>query len=137
MQKTVKKKKSHPKERRKHTRMPLSFEAELQLPSNAVYRGKTKNMSFSGIYVYMTNVKDFSPGDQCRLTLFLDPQVSQKAISFDCQIIRTDESGIGIKFIDTDIHGYQEFKKIMTYNSPDPDKLIAELEKNPGLDIQK
>ena len=137
MEKTVKKKKSHPKERRKHTRMPLLFEAELQLPSKAVYRGKTKDISFSGIYIYLSNVKACSPGDQCRLVLFLDPQISQKAISFNCQIVRTDEAGIGIKFIDTDIRGYQEFKKIMTYNSPDPDKLTAELEKDPGLEILK
>lgn len=40
-------------------------------------------------------------------------------------------------FINIDVKGYQLFKNLMIYNSSDADALMAELRKNPGLDIYK
>ncbi len=126
---------SDPKEKRKHTRIQLEFDVELKIDNGALYHGKTKNISFSGLYLYVSNAKDISSGTTGTLTLMRDSQTAENVISFKCQIVRSVDSGVGIRFISIDISGYQEFKNLMIYNSGDPDKLQAELEKDPGLNI--
>lgn len=127
----------HAKERRKNTRLSLNLEAELVLSSNITCHGKIRNISFSGIYMPFVNVSEISPGDSGVLKLFLDSQPGKSMITFACEVVRIDESGVGVKFINVDVEGYEKFKNLMLYNSPDPDKLLAELKKNPGLDIFK
>jgi hypothetical protein len=123
------------KDRRKHTRISLGLESELQLSDNVSYAGKIKNISFSGVFMYCVNSTDIPIGGTGLLKLFLQSGPHRNVINFRCEVVRTDESGAGIKFISTDVNGYQQFKNLMLYNSTDPDTLLAELEKNPGLDI--
>ena len=125
------------KERRKHTRISLGLEAELRLSDNVTFAGKIKDISFSGVFMYCVNSADIPSGGTGLLKLLLQAGPHRNVINFRCQVVRTDESGAGIKFINTDVDGYQQFKNLMLYNSADPDKLLAELEKNPGLDIYK
>ncbi len=126
---------SSPKEKRKHSRIHLEFDAELQIDNGSVYHGKTKNISFGGLYLYTSNAIDISIGATATLTLLRDSQTAQNEINFKCQVVHSHESGVGVKFISIDLNGYQEFKHIMVYNSTEGDKLQAELEKDPGLSI--
>jgi c-di-GMP-binding flagellar brake protein YcgR len=127
----------NPKDRRKHTRVALELEAELQLDNSITAEGKTKNISFSGIFMYCVNAANIPVGGNGSLKIFLQADPHINIINFRCQVVRTDESGVGIRFINIDVNGYQQFKNLMIYNSSDPDMLLAELEKNPGLDIYK
>lgn len=127
--------KGHPRERRKHTRVFLELEAELHLPDNVVYQGKIKDISFSGVYLYCANSSDIPVGENGVFKLYLQSQPGRNIINFHCRIVRTGENGVGMAFTEIDLNGYQQFKNLMVYNSSDPDKLLAELEKNPGLEI--
>jgi c-di-GMP-binding flagellar brake protein YcgR len=124
-------------ERRKNSRIALQIEAELQLSEKAVHRGKTRNISFSGVYMSCMNASSIPVGETGFFKLFMEPSSGADAIQFMCQVVRIDDTGTGLKFIDIDLEGYQKFKNIMLYNSPDPDKLLAELDANPGLDIRR
>ncbi len=126
---------SDPKENRKHTRIDLEFDVELQIDNSSLYHGKTKNISFGGLYFYTSNAKDIASGSTGTLTLRRDSQTDQNVISFKCQVVHVEEAGAGVKFVSIDLNGYQEFKNLMVYNSEDGDKLQAELEKDPGLNI--
>jgi len=123
------------KQRRKHTRIVLQLDAELILFDNTSFRGKTKDISFSGIYIKCNNAEGIPIGDKCTIKLHLRSGENPEIIQCACAVVRTSASGVGIKFISIDLTGYQQFKKLMIYNSSDSDKLMAELEKNPGLDI--
>ncbi|MBI5055681.1 MAG: PilZ domain-containing protein [Nitrospirae bacterium] len=124
----------NPKERRKNTRTSISINVELQT-SKGIYQGKSKNISFSGIYIFCANSSNIPLGEACDIKLILRSEPPQSIINLRCQVVRTDKSGVGVKFISIDMSGYQQFKNLMVYNSPDPDKLLGELEKNPGLEI--
>jgi len=124
-------------ERRKNSRNSLKQDSELTLSKEAVYKGTTKNVSFSGVYMYCPDTQSIPIGETGVFKIFIKSQQETEIISFMCQVIRTDDEGVGLKFIDIDLEGYQKFKNLMLYNSPDPDKLLADLEKNPGLDIRK
>ena len=124
-------------ERRKSSRNSLKQNSELTLSDETVYTGTTKNISFSGVYMYCPNAKSIPIGETGSFKIFIQSQQETEIISFMCQVIRTDDDGVGLKFSDINLEGYQKFKNLMLYNSPDPDRLLAELEKNPGLDIRK
>lgn len=123
------------KERRKHTRIVLQHDVELILSDATPFRGKTKDISFSGIYIRCNNADGIPIGDTCTARLHLSGGDNPETIQFQCEVVRTATSGVGIKFHSVDLAGYQQFKNLMIYNSSDPDNLMAELEKNPGLDI--
>lgn len=125
------------KDLRKHTRIPLELDAELRLDDSGTVNGKIKNMSFSGVYMRCINPEGIPVGRNGLLKIILQAEPHPHIINIRCRIIRTDESGAGIRFINIDIRGYQLFKNLMIYNSADPDKLLAELDKHPGLDIHK
>jgi c-di-GMP-binding flagellar brake protein YcgR len=127
----------NPKDRRKHTRVSLNLGVELQLDDGVTVTGKLKNISFSGVFMYCVNPANITVDRTGLLKVFLHSDPHINIINFRCQVVRTDDSGAGIKFINIDIEGYQQFKNLMIYNSADPDALLAELEKNPGLDIYK
>jgi len=124
-------------ERRKNLRNSLKQDAELTLTEKSVYKGTTKNISFSGVYMYCADAKSIPVGETGFFKIFIQAQQQTEIISFTCQVIRTDDKGVGLKFIDIDLEGYQNFKNLMLYNSSDPDKLLADLEESPGLDIRK
>jgi len=124
-------------ERRKNSRNSLQQDSELTLTEEAVYKGKIKNVSFSGVYMYCPNSKSIPIGETGSFKIFIKSQQKIETISFMCQVIRTDDEGVGLKFIDLDLDGYQKFKNLMLYNSSDPDTLLAELEKHPGIDRSK
>jgi c-di-GMP-binding flagellar brake protein YcgR len=124
------------KDRRKYTRIALQLKAELKLAGNNIYHGRTKNISFGGVFVFCNNAAGIPVGEEASLTLVLDSRSHRSEIAFRCEIVRTDETGVGVKFISVDINGYQQFKNLMVFNSSDPDVLLAELDKHPGLVIQ-
>lgn len=125
------------KDRRKNTRISLELEAELQLSGQSAYAGKTRNISFSGVYLQCMNSANIPVGETGLLKLYLQAGPVPHAITIRSQVVRTDEAGAGIRFIHIDIEGYQQLKNLMAYNSPDPDTLLAELKKHPGLEIYK
>jgi len=125
---------NNPQEKRKHTRISINIDAELQT-SNGTFRGKMKNVSFSGIFIYCANSANIIIGETCYLKLILQTEPHPNIINFQCKIIRTDASGVGVRLTRVDMEGYQKFKNLMVYNSSNPDNLLDELNKNPGLEI--
>ena len=128
---------TEPNERRKNSRNSLKQNSELTLTEKAVYKGATKNISFSGVFMYCPNAKSIPIGETGFFKIFIQSEQETKIISFKCQVIRTNDKGVGLQFIDIDLEGYQKFKNLMLYNSSDPDALLAELEKHPGIDRSK
>lgn len=124
-------------ERRKNSRISLKHNSELTLSEKTVIAGATKNISFSGAYMYCPNAKSIPTGETGFFRIVIKSQQETVTINFMCQVIRTDEEGVGLKFINIDLEGYERFKKLMLYNSPDPDKLLTEIDKSPGLEIRK
>ncbi len=124
------------KAKRKNTRYHIELEATIILSDNSSFKGKTKNLSFGGAYLYCVDSMSVPEGETCFFELTLKGSPHPSIIKFYCNVIHVDDAGFGLKFINIDISDYERFKNLMVYNSPDPDALLAELEKSPGLDIK-
>ena len=125
------------KEHRKHTRLPLELTAEIKLSNGVVYKGETKNISFGGIFFKTSDSTEIKQGERCNFSIILQEEIGRLAIDFDCEVIHIQSSGIGLRLISINgADAYNHFKNLMVMNSPDPDKLLEELELHPGLVLQ-
>jgi len=127
-------------EKRKHIRLNIQLEANIQSENGNTYDGKTKNISFGGLFLLMSPAEDINEGDSCNVTLLLNNEDSGHSIPllFKCNVIHRREKGYGLQFICIDgLEAYSHFEKLMVFNSDDPDRLMAELDKHPGLIVKK
>lgn len=125
------------KAKRKNTRYHIELDAAIILSDNTSFKGKTKNLSFGGAYVYCIDSSSVPEGKKCFFELTLEGSPQSSTLKLYCTIVHANEVGVGLKFISIDILDYEQFKNLMIFNSPDPDALLAELETNPGLEINK
>ncbi len=124
------------KEHRKHTRLPIILNAEVLLPNGVKCVGKTKNISFGGLFVDLDDPQKLDAGDECDIILLLDGTQGRMEIIIHSIIIHKANTGIGLNFLGIEIDYYEHFKKLLIHNSPEPNTLFEELQKNPGLKIK-
>ena len=125
-------------ERRKYTRLPLELAAEIRLPGGTVVKGRTNNISFGGIFFQSSDLTGFKPGDRCFLSIILQEDGERLSIDFNCEVIHLQGTGTGLGFISIDgADAYNHFRNLMVMNSPEPDKLLEELELHPGIILKE
>lgn len=121
-------------ENRKHTRLPLQLTAEITLSNGTLYRGITKNISFGGIFFKISGSTRLKRGEQCHFSIILQEGSERLSIDFNSEVVHTRRSGVGLRFISIEgADAYNHFKNLMVMNSPDPDTLLEELERHPGI----
>ncbi|OGQ96570.1 MAG: hypothetical protein A2521_15465 [Deltaproteobacteria bacterium RIFOXYD12_FULL_57_12] len=120
-------------EHRKHTRLPLAMDVELTLADGSVHKGWTRNISFGGMLVGVAGQLAITAGELLELALIMHSREPRLAIEFECRVVHQGDAGLGLQFIAMDIGVYQHFMNLMVLNSPNPDALLEELRKNPGL----
>ena len=125
------------KAKRKNTRHHIELDATIIVSDNSLFKGKTKNLSFGGAYLYCVDSISVPENEKCFFELSLKGAPQPSTLKFYCNIVHADDAGIGLKFISIDLFDYEQFKHLMLFNSTDPDALLAELEKNPGLEIKE
>ena len=121
---------------RKHTRLPLDIDAEIETRDGNIYKGRTNSISFGGMFVVIDPVPDLHVKENCRCILHLGFGEHTESIKLECRVIHIQENGIGFQFRTIDFEDYHTFKRMMVLNSKDPDRLLAELRKHPGLIVE-
>ena len=127
------------KNNRKHTRIGLEIKASVTTGVDSNFVGTTKNMSFGGAFISVDSISEgqIPIGADCELELQLGASDKPLRVPIQSRVARTTSEGIAVEFCSTTIEGYWHFKNLMVYNSPEAEVLLAELELNPGLIIQK
>lgn len=110
-------------ERRKRTRVPVSFDIEIIFKKNKI-KVKTFNLSLTGISC--TNSPHFIANEECEVILTLDKDVS---LNIAGKILRTCEKETIIAFLSMDEDTFYHLKRILEYNAADADVINKELKK--------
>ena len=120
--------------KRKHMRISIEIEAEMKTDDNKVIKGLTKNISFSGVMIQFKETPEVEDGNKYKISLIIQ-QNSRVEINFKCKFIHKANNSLGFEFICLEgLEGYENFKNLLVYNSPNPQELLEELEKNPGIE---
>lgn len=123
------------KENRKHTRIAIALNAEILLPNGKKCIGKTKNISFGGIFIDIEGHNILEVGGEYDIILLLEGSQQRIEIKIHAMIVHKLHTGIGFQFTGIEIDHYEHFKNLMVHNCPDPSVLLDEVQKNPGIKL--
>jgi hypothetical protein len=111
------------KERRKRTRVPVGFELTIAVKSKKV-KVRTINVSMTGVSCEPNDL--FRVNEKCKVILSLNQDTT---LNIDGKILRVDDGEAIISFLSMDEDAFYHLKRLMQFNSPDPDKIEKELKK--------
>ncbi|WP_027180203.1 PilZ domain-containing protein [Maridesulfovibrio bastinii] len=110
-----------PPDKRRRTRVQASFTVELEM-QNIIVSAVTVNLSLKGILC--EPVDGFAPGDLCIVHIILSKDVR---ICINGSVVRSDEKGVAVDFLDMDDESFTHLRKLVQYNSEDADSIDREL----------
>ncbi|MEN6375177.1 MAG: PilZ domain-containing protein [Smithella sp.] len=114
-------------ERRKRTRVPVTFDDIYILYQEDKIKVKTFNISLTGISC--TSNPLFRVNENCRIILTLNEDTSLEVAG---KILRVDEKEAIIAFHSMDEDTFFHLKRIIEYNAVDADQITQEI-KNPAF----
>ncbi len=109
------------KNRRKTTRVPLTFTVTISLHGQDIPI-QTDNISLRGLLC--SPDKRLQAGQTCTVLIELNKEV---LIKLDATILRASEDDTAIYFNTMDEESFFHLKRLVQYNTDDPDKIDREL----------
>ena len=101
----------------------MAIKADVILSGGTILEGQSRNISFGGTFIELPEIPKIHKGDCFCLRLL-------KRVEFTGEVIHSNPVGIGFQFNSILIKYYEQFRKLMLHNAPDPDRLIKELGRN-------
>lgn len=109
------------KERRKRTRVPVSFDMNILLNGKKI-KVKTKNISMTGVSFISQQL--FTAGEKCSINLRLNKEVH---LSIDASILRSRDDETIASFLVMDEETFFHLKRMLEFNTSDSDQIEKEL----------
>lgn len=122
-------------DKRKHQRLEITVAATINVGDTVKYKGNTKNISFSGAYIEMAEDTIPEIGSNCIVTLTLQEGEEPVTIKFKARVKHHKENKVGFEFQAIFSEDYNDFVYLMVNHSPNPDALLEEISRNPGIKI--
>ena len=78
---------------------------------HAYHTGSIANISMGGCFF---SVGETLPvGEECQVTITVGEGLETEEITLSGQIVRSNSTGIGIKFTDSSVHHHQQLEKVI------------------------
>jgi hypothetical protein len=113
-------------ERRKRTRIPVGFDITIIFQQQKI-KVKTLNISLTGISC--TTDSRFRASEPCEVHISLNPETR---LVIAGKILRADGKEATIAFVSMDEDTFYHLKRLVLYNTDDPDKIEKEI-KDPAF----
>jgi c-di-GMP-binding flagellar brake protein YcgR len=108
-------------ERRKRTRVPVSFELNVLLKGEKI-KVQTNNISMTG--VNFISPQAFKAGEKCTIDLCLNQDVH---LSIEAKILRSKDTETIASFLVMDEETFYHLKRLLQFNAVDSDRIDKEL----------
>lgn len=115
-------------EKRKHQR--ISFQAEAVVRGNGLtVSGKIENLSMKAMFLKATG--DFG-NKPLQVTILLSGSSSKLSIELTGRVVRKEEHGMAVGFLEMDLDSFIHLKNVVSYNSEDADEIMDEYYRSIG-----
>jgi len=121
---------------RKHQRLSVELPVAIRFEDGTEVKGISKNISFSGSFIQHDPRSQIAVNTSCTVTFILQDGSEPMMIKFKANIVHANQDGVGVEFKAIFAEDYNEFVYLMVNNSPDPDGLLEEVSRHPGIKIQ-
>ena len=109
------------KGRRRRTRVPINFDVFVDIHGEQI-PVKTWDLSLRGMKCSPDT--RFKEGDICQVIFILSPEVR---VRIESKILRANKDEAGIYFSNMEEDSFYHLKRLVQYNTADPDKIDTEL----------
>lgn len=116
-------------DRRRESRVPYRATAELVIGKKKVKEKGTRDISVTGTFV--EGITDMGKGTQCAINIFLVGDASELLLKMQGEVVRVEESGVALEFIDVSRDCFYHLKNISYVISINPDDIICTNYKKP------
>jgi len=102
------------REKRQFTRITLNVPTILSMfQGEAYHTGSIANISMGGCFFPVGEALPI--GEECQITITVGEGIETEKISLPGQIVRSDSSGVGIKFTYNSAHHRQQLEKVIAH----------------------
>ena len=109
--------------KRELSRVGFDIEALIHYKTSTI-KGTVENISLKGMFIH--TLQSIDRDEPVEITINLAGDTSDLSIKVEAVVVRTTESGIGVKFQKVDLNSFIHLRNIVAYNSGDDTKVMAE-----------
>ncbi len=117
------------KDRRRESRLPYRATVDVSFGKKTYKEKETRDISITGTYVEA--ISGPQKGETCRITLLLKGEASELRLNMQAEVVRTEENGIALEFIDVTKDCFYHLKNIAYVIHVNPDDIICTNYKKP------
>ncbi len=113
-------------DRRANTRVSFQTTVDVRFTRGQEYPScAIEDLSVKG--VFLVGIRDQAVGDSCSLTLCLSGTSSKLCLRIQGKVMRVEEGGVGVHFVEMDLDSFYHLKNIVYFNAEDPDHIQEQL----------
>lgn len=118
--------------RRRFSRIALKLPARLIVDKTEVYDiRELANLSIGGCLIPLD--EEVAKGTPCTISIRLAGGLGNTTINIQGKAVRYDKEFVAIQFTKIGPEDLHHLQNLIRYNAPDPDKIEAEIDENPGI----
>ncbi|BCO09281.1 hypothetical protein GF1_16570 [Desulfolithobacter dissulfuricans] len=114
--------------RRRFSRVNFNRLARLYLGGRWHEYAQIKNLSLGGVFIEGQYEADV--GETCELELYENARSSSLVLTLTARVVRVDDDGLGLEFVDVEPNTYMFLQTIVLYHSDDPYDIALEFPGN-------
>jgi len=111
--------------RRKNVRVHFVTKTSLTFADKTFSDLETKDLCIRGMFV--VGAPGVTAGELCTVTVVLSGATTELTVKTKGEVVRVDEDGIAVRFLETDLDSFFHLKNIVYFNTDDPDQVMDEV----------
>jgi hypothetical protein len=116
---------------REFTRVPIHIWGTFHDENGELLTAEINNLSMRGCHA--STFEALPEGGRHHLTLFTEDEDSALHFKVEARIVRSDQDGMGIEFLELPLESYEHLRNMVLLNSHDPDQVEREFREHIGI----
>lgn len=112
-------------DKRKNTRVQFQASAAVRFADEAFEEFVIADLGLKG--GFLCGAKGHKIGETCLITLNLAGAGSKVILSMQGEVVRVDENGLAVHFIEVDLDTFSHLKNIVYFNAANPDAIKEDI----------
>lgn len=112
-------------ERRRYSRVTVSFDATLTGPTGIVVRGSLRNVGILGAFIGCE--PPFAPETPVKVDVTLHGATGEIHLRSRATVVHQQTDGLGIAFTAIDAESVAYLRNVIAYHADDPEAVLAEI----------
>lgn len=109
---------------RQNIRVPMQLNIDLFFPEHTYRNCITRDLCLKGLWVF--GCQGQMSGDLCDIEISEKEVPINRTIRMRGEVVRTNDDGIAIIFVDMNIRSYTDLQTLLIYRSEDPFRIAEE-----------